>query len=402
MVAIDERYGPFAVLCGLVFLVNFGRVTFAPLVEPLQTYFGVGPAAVGVITSLVWIGTASPRIPVGYLLTRVRRGRVVLGTGLLLSGAAAFTALAESLAVLRLGALLVGIASGAYFVSAIPLVGDLFPEGRGNAIGLHGTASQVASVAAPSLAVALLSGAGLAALVPLSGSWRAPFVLLSAAAAATTVALWLATRRVELPRPGGPDRNFRAALGEWRIVVAAASLIVAGGFVWQGVFNFYVSYLTAVKGLSTATANGMLTVAFGAGVPAFWFSGRLADRFPQVPYLLTLNAGFALGLGSLVVADGVVAVAAVSVLMGYTVHSLFPAVDTYVLETLPPAHRGSAYALFSGGALLLEAGGSGVLGTLTGAGIGYDALFVAATAGLVAVLGVETVLYARGRYPTPG
>ena len=37
-------------LLGMVFVVNFGRVAFAPLVEPLQAAFDVGPAAVGAET----------------------------------------------------------------------------------------------------------------------------------------------------------------------------------------------------------------------------------------------------------------------------------------------------------------------------------------------------------------
>lgn len=401
MTFVDDRRGPFLVLSGLVFLVNFGRVTFAPLVEPLQAAFDVGPAAIGIVTTLVWVGTAAPRIPVGYLLTRVRRDRVVLATGGLLSLSAAFTATAASLTTLRIGAFLVGAASGAYFVAAIPLVGDLFPDGRGNAIGIHGTASQVASVVAPSAVVALLSGVGLVRLVPLSGSWRGPFVLLSVGAAAVTTTLWLVTRRVDLPRPGAGQADFGAALSEWPTVVAGMSLVVAAGFVWQGTFNFYVSYLVGAKGLTATAASSMLTVAFAAGVPAFWASGRLADRFPQVPYLLALNAGFALALATLTVVDGVLAVGAVSAVTGYVVHSLFPAVDTYMLETLPAAHRSSAYALFSGGALLTEAGGSGAVGVLTGAGVAFDPLFRGAAGGLLVLTLSFGLAYARGRYPTP-
>jgi hypothetical protein len=47
-------------LLGMVFVVNFGRVAFAPLVEPLQAAFDVGRAVVGAVVSLVWFGTALP------------------------------------------------------------------------------------------------------------------------------------------------------------------------------------------------------------------------------------------------------------------------------------------------------------------------------------------------------
>nr|WOY07721.1 hypothetical protein QSJ49_13060 [Halobacterium salinarum] len=81
-----RRLPLFGSLCALVFLVNFGRVVFAPLVVPLQEFFvGTSNAAVGLVATLAWLGSALPRLPAGYLLTRVARHRVVLGTGGLLT-----------------------------------------------------------------------------------------------------------------------------------------------------------------------------------------------------------------------------------------------------------------------------------------------------------------------------
>ena len=158
----------FGSLLGLVFLVNFGRVAFAPLLPELQTAFDVGPAAVGVAASLVWFGTGAIRLPVGYLLTRVARHRVVVATGVVLALASVFTALADSIRLLQLGALLVGLASGAYFATAVPLISDLYPQGVGRAVGVHGTAAQLAAVVAPTTVVVVLAAA----------TWRAVFWLL--------------------------------------------------------------------------------------------------------------------------------------------------------------------------------------------------------------------------------
>jgi len=176
--------------------------------------------------------------------------------------------------------------------------------------------------------------------------------------------------------------------------------VVGAGFVWQGTFNFYVSYLTA-KGIAESTANGLLTLTFAAGLPAFWLGGRLADRLPNVPYLVGINATFVAGILALTLVDGVVAVAAVSVVLGLVAHSLFPAVDTYMLSTLPPAGRASAYAVFSGVALLLESGGSGAVGALVDAGVPFATTYqlLAGGVGLV-TLGV-VAMSAVGRVPQP-
>ncbi|WP_129116834.1 MFS transporter [Halegenticoccus tardaugens] len=379
----------FGTLCGLVFLVNFGRTAFAPLIETFETTFGVGPAAVGVVTTLVWVGTAVPRIPVGYLLTRVPRHLVVLGTGALLAAAAGFTASSTSLSTLCVGAFAIGVASGAYFVAAVPLVGELYPEALGRAIGVHGTASQLAAVAAPPAVVFALG----------AHSWRAVFWFLAVAAALLTVAMVVVLRsRRGIPSSSvGVDRDFLGALAHWRLILVGLLMISAFGFVWQGLFNFYVSYLVESKGLSTSAAGTLLTVVFAAGVPAFWVSGRFVDRFPHVPYILAIHAAFIACLVALTAVSSFLAVAVVTAALGYAIHSLFPALDTYLLESLPDANRGAAYAVFSGLSLLIEANGSGAVGALRGSGLAFEAIFRAFAVGLIVVFAVVAGLYLAGR-----
>ncbi|KAB1196421.1 MULTISPECIES: MFS transporter [Haloferax] len=379
----------FGTLCGLVFLVNFGRVAFPPLVETLQVQFGVGPATIGVVTSLVWLGTALPRIPVGYLLTRVPRDRVVLGAGTVLVVAAAFTASATSILTLQIGAFGLGLASGAYFVSAVPLVGELFPERVGRMVGIHGAASQVAAVVAAPIVVVILS----------SFSWRETFWALSVAAAVVTVLLYAVSRDGSTETGTGADRNFSAALGHWKLILTGILLIAPAGFIWQGLFNFLVSYMTQAKGLSPAAASTMLTIVFAAGVPAFSLSGRLADKFPHVPYILALLVAFTASLFTLTFVHGFLAVAVVVAVLGYVIHSLFPALDTFMLSSLPSEARGSSYAVFSGAALLLEANGSGAVGFLTEANVGFELVFRTLSVSLLVVVAVLAVLYAVGRLP---
>jgi DHA1 family inner membrane transport protein len=376
----------FGTLCGLVFCANFGRVAFAPLLETFRVTFEVGTAGLGLVTTLVWVGTAAPRIPVGYLVTRVRRGRIVLGAGALLTAAATLTAVATSIPVLQVGAFALGIASGAYYAAAVPLIGDLYPDAVGRAVGVHGTAAQAAAVIAPTLTVALVAAV----------SWRAVFWLLAALGATLTLVLvGVARRQGGVPR--GADRDFRAALAHWRIILAAVVMVGGAGFVWQGVFNFYVTYLVATKGLTAGRAGALLTVAFAAGLPAFWLGGRLADRLPHVPYILSLGAGVALGVAALTAADTLLAIAAVSVALGLAAHSLFPALDAYVLEGIPD-NRGSAYAVYGGLALLVQATGSGVVGAL-GERFAFDSIFLAFAAALLGLVALLAALYLAGGFP---
>jgi predicted MFS family arabinose efflux permease len=375
----------------MVALVNLARVVFAPLLDPLAAEFGVSEAALGAVTTLAWLGSALPRVPVGYLLTRVERHQVVLGSGVLLTAAAAFTALAPTFEVVLIGAFLMGLSSGAYFIAGNPLVSELFPDGVGRALGLHGTAAQLAAVVAPGLVVAVL----------FFGDWRLTFTLVAAVAALTTLVIFVVTRRADLPDAGREDRDLLGAVrAQWPIVATGIAVVGTVGFLWNALFNFYVRYLAATKGLDPATGNLLLTVLFAAGVPAFLVTGRLADRLPNVPLLLVVVGGFLTSVTLLTLVQGFWVLVAVSALTGYVIHSLFPVADTYLLASLPDHNRASAYTAYSATMMVVQATGSVTVGTLVDAGWSYDRVFLTVTAGVGVVLAALVVLYALGRLPT--
>jgi predicted MFS family arabinose efflux permease len=370
----------------MVFLVNLARIVFAPLVKELIVQFQITEGTAGLIATLVWVGSAIPRIPTGILLTYVARHRVVLATGGVLTGASVFTASANSVPTLAAGALLMGLSSGVYFVAANPLVSELYPERVGRALGVHGTASQLAAVsAAPVVTLALLF------------DWRWAFRGIGVAAALVTLVLFLTTRNTTLPQASSDDRDLLGALRqEWPIVLLGVVFLGSTGFVWQGLFNFYELY-AGTKGLSGAAAKNTVTLVFAAGVPAFFFSGRLADRLPHVPYILGILTAFVGSVLALTRVEGLLPVLAVTVVVGFVIHSLFPAMDTFLLDNLPDETRGSAYAVYSGGMMLVQATGSVVVGTLVDRGMSYDAVFTRLALGLGVVVLLLVVLQATGR-----
>ena len=354
----------FGSLCGLVFLVNLARVVFAPLLSVFITEFPIGEATAGFIVTLAWIGSAAPRLPAGWLLTRVPRHWVVLVSGGVLTVSAGLAAAAVTVPQLMIGAFLMGIASGSYFVAANPLLSELYPERVGRVMGIHGTASQIAAViAAPFVAVSLLV------------DWRLSFVLISVAAGLITLLTWLLARRTDLPSAGVDDRSvLKAARTEWKVILTGVVIIGAASFLWQGLFNFYELFMRS-KGLSPSVAQGMLTLVFAAGVPAFFVGGQLADRLPIVPYLLGIVGSFVGCVLLLVAAEGLAALVVATAMVGFVIHTLYPAVDTYLLATLPDATRGSGYAVFSATAMAVQATGSSVVGALVESGVSYDLVF---------------------------
>ena len=383
----------FGSLCAMVFLVNLARVVFAPLVQPVAADLGVPAASLGVVTSAAWLGSAAPRLPTGYVLTRLDRHRVVGATGALLVATSVFTAVSDSRLHLAVGAFLMGLSSGMYFIAANPLVSELFPKRVGSALGVHGMASQVAAVGAPLAVSAIL----------VVGGWRTTFLCIAAVAAAATLALVVAAHRADLPDAGRADRSLRtAAASQWPIILTGIAFLGAAGFLWNATFNLYGDYLEVAKGIDPATGRTLLSLMFAAGVPAFVVTGRLADRVPNVPLLLALVTATILGVLALTVAEGLLAVAAVSIALGYSVHGLFPAADAYVLASLPDHHRASAYSVYSATMMLVQAFGAGTVGTAVAAGVSYTVAFRAVAGAVGFVLVVLFGLYAAGRLPVGG
>jgi DHA1 family inner membrane transport protein len=376
-------------MCGLVFLVNFARVVYAPLLEPLRRAFAADAAAVGLVVTAVWLGSALLRAPTGYLLTRYRRHEVLAATGTLLTVSAALTPLATGLPTLLVGAFAMGLASGSFFVAANPLLSELFPERVGRMVGWLGLAGQTAAVAAPALVTAALA----------VGNWQTVFRWTAGAAAVTTVVFVAVAHRSELPEAGATDRDLAGAVrAQWRIVASAVLIVGLTAFVWQGVFNFFVSYALAT-GLTEATGRALLSVLFGAGVPAFALTGRLADRLPRVPLLLGVVGAFTLCLFALTAVEGALALGVVAAATGYTVHSLFPVADTYLLASLPDRHRASAYAIYSAGMMLVQAPGSWAVGALTSHGLSFVMVFRGLAICLGMVLAALVLAHRADRLP---
>jgi predicted MFS family arabinose efflux permease len=350
----------------MVLLVNLARVVFAPLLEPLQTQFGVSATAIGLLATLAWLGSALPRLPTGYLLTRVPRHAVIVVAGALLTISPIFAATASSLRVLWASAFVMGISSGMYFIAAKPLLSDLFPQRIGGAVGLHGTASQLASAGAPLFVTIVLFVSG----------WQVVFYLVSATAAVATLAFVMVTRRSDVPTGEAEDRDFLgAARREWPVILSGIVLAGFAGLAWNGVFNFYVSYLITAKAIPESTARVLLSVAFAAGVIAFTVTGRLADRVAYIPLLLSIVGVFAGCVFAVTMATGLLQLTVVSIALGFMIYSLMPTIDTYVLDSLPDARRASAYAVFSASFMLLNALGSVIVGVLLDAGYTYATIF---------------------------
>jgi len=373
-------------MLALMFFLGLSRMVFPPLVDSFTQSFDVRQGAIGLTFTLLWFATAVSTLPTSYLLARVQRRKMVLTTGLLVGAASLLAGTAPSIWIFTAGGALLGLGLGGYFIASNPLLTELYPARIGHVIGVHGTAYQLAGTIAPLVVTGVLTVT----------SWRITFVVIGALVLLSTGRLYLIGSESNEATDDRPvDAGFLAGVSrQWNVV--AAGLAMTGGvlFVWMGVYSFYVPYLVSTKSFSPSMANLMLSIVFAAGVPAFWFSGTISDRLSRVRLLLTIAAVFPVVLSLLTVVSEVPGVAIISIVLGFTLHSLYPAVDSYVLGTVPNENRSAAYAVLLGMTFAVQAPGSLVVGALVEWGYPYDLLFRTSAVALVCVF---VLLAAAGR-----
>lgn len=101
----------------------------------------------------------------------------------------------------------------------------------------------------------------------------------------------------------------------------------------------------------------------------------------------------------LTIVDSLLVVGMVTIGIGFFGHAQYPAVDTFLLDTLPDHSRASAYSVFSSTAMLIQALGPVVLGQLIEWGYTYNQTFALAAFLILLATGCFIFIGRTGRLP---
>ena len=286
------------------FLSYFLRSANAVLAPDLQRDVGLGPADLGLMTSLFFAAYAAAQVPVGVALDRWGpRGVAVSLMSLGVAGALLF-AIGTSLPTLALGRMLLGVGTGSVLLAGLKAFALWWPAHRFATIsGVYFSAGSLGAL----LATSPLAWANAAF------GWRTTFVAAAAAVAAVTVLVWLRTPPAAR-RPSRPDAGAGVTPGTGATAPqprgtswALASIMLIGAAHTGPVLAFQTlwggPYLYGGYGVDAATA-GRFLLALSLGVSAgYGSSGAMADRFGL--RRVTLMSGVAFALVQLALAAAV-------------------------------------------------------------------------------------------------
>jgi MFS transporter, Spinster family, sphingosine-1-phosphate transporter len=352
-------------------------------------------------------GASAPLV--GRLADFWPRKRILIVAVVVWSIVTALSGLATGFLSLLVFRALTGLGEGAYFPTALSLIGDLFPKSqRGRAIALHGACTTLGGSAGYAIGGSMGERFG----------WRIPFLLaiVPGLILATVIGILLrepkrgmdadvrAPPATETPRASAAEMKPRPYLGivtSYPVLVTATAALFAS-FAMNGLNSFLPMYLERERGVSVADA-GLLTGAFfsatligqlSGGFASDWGVKRWAGARPllvALPYLAAAPA-VAMIVHSPSVMPALVCYGLAQLGRGFAEPNIYGT----ILDAVSPRERGSAQGFL----LLFTFAGSSAGGWPAGLLIkhhGYAAA-IHAFAGAAVIAGVLAVaLFVRLR-----
>jgi predicted MFS family arabinose efflux permease len=256
----------------------FGRFTVSPLQEPMRIALGLSDIQIALLQGpALALPTILAAIPLGLLVDRCSRVRLLFGMAVLDLLGGVLTATATQFPVLMLSRGIVGLSTGAVSTIAFSLLADLYgPAQRGRAsmivvVGQYGGMS----------AAFALGGALAAATAGESDGWRLAMLGLSGPLALAMVSTLVMREpaRIGAVREGPPTLQAFAGVWQHRAVVAPLLLgSVAAEMAVLAVMTWSAPTLSRSFSLSADRIGGIMAMAvLVSGVVGPIAGGLLAD-----------------------------------------------------------------------------------------------------------------------------
>jgi len=269
-----------------------------------------------------------------------------------------------------------GIGGSTYHSIGIPLISDLFPTRRGEALGYHQTGGSVGSFLAPLV---------IGALVETSG-WRSALLISSILGFALAPVLWYRLRDSSVEVVEGYRLGLRKLKGPLVLVLAAAIYLVA----FRGLQLFGTLYFGQGKGLGPQ-AYVLFSLSQVAGIFSGPVCGRLSDIMDRRKAIISLVLVEGASAFGLVFLTGI-SLYLTLVVFGFAAFGLLATMDAYLGDVTTPQLFGTVVGINLAASFIVSSVLSPVLGGVIGV-YGYDLSFTLLAA--FTFLSLPLILYVK-------
>ncbi|HYR33282.1 MAG TPA: MFS transporter, partial [Burkholderiales bacterium] len=315
-------------------LTHWYPATFYLLLPLIGNELGLSYSQIGLIMTCQYTAAAVANVPGGVLVDTVGRKGLLMGISLFWVGfpylLIGFT---HSYVMLLICIALVGFGNSLWHPTAIPTLGQRYPERKGLVLSLHGMGGNVGDAIAP-----LVIGAALAVF-----SWREVVVLNVAPGLVVALLIFamLGSLRLGAKKTQGDGQSLGDYLAGLKILLRNRALIllsVGSSFrtmTQSALLTFLPVYLARDMGYSPVWVGACLFALQAAGFAAAPVAGHLSDRIGRKQILMGSMLTSAAVLVMMAFAGGSPVFIFLIAVLGFFLYATRPVIQAWMLDVTP-------------------------------------------------------------------
>ena len=352
-------------------LTHWYPATFYLLLPLIGNELGLSYSQIGLIMTCQYIASAVANVPGGVLVDTVGRKGLLMGVSLFWVGfpylLIGFT---QSYPMLLVCIALVGFGNSLWHPTAIPTLGQRYPERKGLVLSLHGMGGNVGDAIAP-----LVIGAALAAF-----TWREVVVMNVVPGLVVALLMFVLMGSLSLnPGKKHETQSFTEYLNGLKILLRNRSLVLLSTgssfrtMTQAALLTFLPVFLAHEMGYAPLWVGACLFALQAAGFAAAPIAGHFSDRMGRKSILMGSMLASAVVLAAMALAGGSALFVALVALLGFFLYATRPVIQAWLLESTPRNMGGSSIGVLFGAQAV-----GGALGPLLG-GLVADRFGLSAT-----------------------
>ncbi len=328
-------------------LTHWYPATFYLLLPLIGNELGLSYSQIGLIMTCQYIASAVANIPGGMVVDTVGRKGLLMAVSLFWVGfpylLISFT---HSYAMLLVCIALVGFGNSLWHPTAIPTLGQRYPERKGLVLSLHGMGGNVGDAIAP-----IVIGAALTFF-----SWR-EVVVMNVAPGLVVAALmfaFLGTIRLGGKKTPGEGQTLAQYLDGLKVLLRNRSLVLLSTgsafrtMTQSALLTFLPVYLARDMGYSPVWVGACLFAVQAAGFAAAPVAGHLSDSMGRKQILMASMLSSAVVLVFMALAGGSPIFIALIAILGFFLYATRPVIQAWLLDITPKNMGGSSIGVLFG------------------------------------------------------
>ena len=328
-------------------LTHWYPATFYLLLPLIGNELGLTYSQIGLIMTCQYIASAVANVPGGVMVDTVGRKGLLMGISLFWVGfpylLIGFT---HSYPMLLVCIALVGFGNSLWHPTAIPTLGQRYPDRKGLVLSVHGMGGNVGDAIAP-----LILGFALAAF-----SWREVVVInvLPGLVIALLMFAMLGSIQLGAKRTHGEGQSLAQYLQGLRGLFRNRSLVLLSTgssfrtMTQSALLTFLPLYLAREMGYSPAWVGASLFALQAAGFAAAPVAGHMSDRMGRKQILMGAMLTTAVILIFMALAGGSPVFIFLVAVLGFFLYATRPVIQAWMLDITPKNMGGSSIGVLFG------------------------------------------------------